>query len=82
MFKRLHAAEAARPGVPAIQYAQGASTQVFAYLDLQKRLLEEPGKAKLPVFQGRIELENVSFTYDPESIPVRKDISLAATKAK
>ncbi len=64
------------------QYAQGASTQVFAFLDLQEELLDEPGKAKLPAFQGRIALENVSFTYDPESTPVLKDISLAASKGE
>jgi ATP-binding cassette, subfamily B, bacterial MsbA len=64
------------------QYAQGASTQVFAYLDQQEELLDEPDKLKLPPFQGRIELQNVSFGYDLESTPVLKDISLTANKGE
>jgi subfamily B ATP-binding cassette protein MsbA len=64
------------------QFAQGASTQVFAYLDQKEELLDEPGKPKLPPFQGRIELENVSFAYDSDSAPVLKDISLAANQGE
>ena len=51
-------------------------------LDQKEELLDAPGKPKLPPFQGRIELENVSFSYDSDSAPVLKDISLAARKGE
>jgi subfamily B ATP-binding cassette protein MsbA len=51
-------------------------------LDQKEELLDEPGKPKLPPFQGRIELENVSFAYDSDSAPVLKDISLAANQGE
>ena len=64
------------------QYAQGASAQVFVYLDQQEEVLDEPGKPGMPVFQDAIEIENVSFSYDAESAPVLKDISLEARKGE
>lgn len=64
------------------QFAQGASTQVFAYLDQQEELLDEPDKPNLPPFQGRIELEDVSFAYDPTSTAVLTEISLTANKGE
>ncbi|HVO56408.1 MAG TPA: ABC transporter ATP-binding protein [Dongiaceae bacterium] len=64
------------------QYAQGASTQVFAYLDQQEEILDAPGFEKLPPFQDVIELAGVSFAYDSASLPVLKDISLTARKGE
>ena len=64
------------------QYAQGASTQVFAYLDLREEELDRPGLPRMPAFQREVELENVSFSYDPDSPAVLKDISLAAKKGE
>ena len=60
------------------QYAQGASTQVFAYLDLCEEELDRPGLPRMTAFQGEVKLENVSFSYDPDSPAVLKDISLSA----
>ena len=64
------------------QYAQGASAQVFAYLDQQEEVLDEAGKPKMPAFQKAIDIENVSFSYDSQSAPVLKDISLEARRGE
>ena len=64
------------------QYAQGASAQVFAYLDLREEELEQRGLPRMPPFQNEIELENISFSYDPDSHAVLKHISLAARKGE
>jgi subfamily B ATP-binding cassette protein MsbA len=64
------------------QYAQGASTQVFAYLDLREEELDRRGLPRMPAFQREVELENVSFSYDPGSPAVLKNISLAARKGE
>ena len=64
------------------QYAQGASTQVFAYLDQQEEVLDQPDKPRMAVFQGVIGIENVSFSYDPDSSAVLKNISLEAQKGE
>ena len=64
------------------QYAQGASMQVFAYLDQQEEVLDQPDKPKMAVFQGVIEIENVSFSYDSDSSAVLKNISLEAQKGE
>src|SRR2546428_10747237 len=64
------------------QYAQGASTQVFAYLDQQEEVLDQPDKPKMAVFQGVIGIENVSFSYDSDSSAVLKNISLEAQKGE
>src|SRR5262249_20213234 len=62
------------------QIAQGASTQVFAYLDLPEEAAEALGTAELPPFQGRIEYRNVSFSYD--SAPIIRGISFEARRGE
>jgi subfamily B ATP-binding cassette protein MsbA len=64
------------------QYAQGASTQVFAYLDRQEEILDAPGLPKMETFGGSVQLESVSFSYDTDSSAVLKDISLDARKGE
>ena len=49
------------------QLAQGASAQVFAYLDQDEEHSEQPGAQPLPVLSGEISFENVSFGYDQNS---------------
>src|SRR5438445_7963187 len=60
------------------QYAQGASTQVFAYLDQQEEVLDQPEKRRMAVFEGVIGLENVSFSYVHEPSADLKRIATAA----
>jgi subfamily B ATP-binding cassette protein MsbA len=60
------------------QAAQGASTQVFAYLDLQPENIEQPGAKILPAFSREIEFDRVSFSYDAGSPLVLQNVSLQA----
>jgi ATP-binding cassette, subfamily B, bacterial MsbA len=45
------------------QFAQGASAQVFAYLDLEEEQAEEPGAQVLAPFDKDIVFEDVCFAY-------------------
>jgi ATP-binding cassette, subfamily B, bacterial MsbA len=62
------------------QQAQGATTQIFAYLDLKEEERDAAGAVALPPFSGEIEFENVNFSYD--SAPVLKDIRFSARKGE
>jgi subfamily B ATP-binding cassette protein MsbA len=62
------------------QAAQGASTQVFAYLDLEPENIEQPGAKTLPTFAREIEFERVSFCYSPGSTMVLQNVTLQARK--
>ena len=62
------------------QAAQGASTQVFAYLDLEPENIEQPGAKILPAFSREIEFEHVSFSYSPGSTMVLQNVTLQARK--
>ena len=62
------------------QQAQGATTQVFSYLDQAQEEHEAPGARDLPAFSNLVEFNNVAFSY--ESNPVLRDISLMAKKGE
>jgi ATP-binding cassette, subfamily B, bacterial MsbA len=62
------------------QAAQGASTQVFAYLDLEPENIEQPGAQILPAFAREIAFERVSFSYTPGSTMILQNVSLQARK--
>ena len=62
------------------QQAQGATSQVFTYLDLPEEELDAPNATRLPAFLREIVFENVSFSYD--SAPILRGISLAARKGE
>jgi subfamily B ATP-binding cassette protein MsbA len=62
------------------QAARGASTQVFAYLDLEPENIEQPGSKILPAFSREIEFEHVSFSYSPGSTMVLQNVTLQALK--
>jgi ATP-binding cassette, subfamily B, bacterial MsbA len=62
------------------QAAQGASTQVFAYLDLPPENIEQPGAQALPPFAHEIEFDRVSFSYTPGSAMVLQNVTLQARK--
>ncbi len=62
------------------QQAQGATTQVFAYLDLTQEEQDAPAAIDLPPLASDLEFANVSFSYD--STPVLKDISFRAKRGE
>jgi len=62
------------------QQAQGATTHVFAYLDLQQEEQDAPGATPLPAFSREIEFQNVGFSYD--TAPVLRDVSFHARKGE
>jgi subfamily B ATP-binding cassette protein MsbA len=61
------------------QQAQGATTQVFAYLDLPEER-DPVGAIELPAFSRDIEFDGVSFSY--EAAPVLRGISFLAAKGE
>jgi ATP-binding cassette, subfamily B, bacterial MsbA len=62
------------------QQAQGATTQVFAYLDLAEEERDAAGAVPLPEFSREVEFDNVSFSYD--STPVLRGIRFQAGKGE
>jgi len=62
------------------QQAQGATTQVFAYLDLKEEEADRPRAVELPPFSSEIEFDGVNFSY--ESAPVLRDIGFKARKGE
>jgi subfamily B ATP-binding cassette protein MsbA len=62
------------------QQAQGATTQVFAYLDLAEEERDAAGAVPLPEFSREVEFDEVSFSYD--KTPVLRGISFRANKGE
>lgn len=62
------------------QTAQGAGTQVLAYLDLSEEAADAPGAGTLPALQKGIAFEDVGFAYD--SVPVLRGVSLFAQRGE
>jgi subfamily B ATP-binding cassette protein MsbA len=62
------------------QQAQGATSQIFAYLDLQEEETDKPQAVELPPLSNEIEFDNVSFSYD--SAPVLREIGFKARKGE
>jgi subfamily B ATP-binding cassette protein MsbA len=62
------------------QQAQGATTQVLAYLDLTQEEQDVPTAIEMPQFSNEIEFENVSFSY--EEATILKDISFKARRGE
>ena len=62
------------------QQAQGATTQVFSYLDLAEEEHDAPNASPLPAFSRKIVFDQVSFSYD--STPVLREINLEARKGE
>ena len=63
------------------QFAQGASVQVFAYLDQQEEKSEQPGASALQPFAREIEFDDVSFAYGSGTV-ILQDVRLRALKGK
>jgi subfamily B ATP-binding cassette protein MsbA len=64
------------------QFAQGASAQVFAYLDQQEEKSEKPGALPLAPFTREIEFDDVCFSYGTQSAVILQDIRLRARKGE
>jgi subfamily B ATP-binding cassette protein MsbA len=64
------------------QLAQGASKQVFAYLDLQEEQSERPGAKPLPLFSHEIVFDDVSFAYENDSAKVLEKIDFRARRGE
>ncbi|MGH2361922.1 MAG: ABC transporter transmembrane domain-containing protein, partial [bacterium] len=62
------------------QQARGATTQVFAYLDLAEEDLDNRTARRLPAFSDEIVFENVGFSYD--SAPVLRRVDLRARRGE
>jgi subfamily B ATP-binding cassette protein MsbA len=58
------------------QQAQGATTHVFAYLDLAEEERDALGARALSAFSREVQFERVSFSYD--STPVLREITFVA----
>ena len=62
------------------QQAQGATTQVFLYLDLAEEEHDAPNARPLRPFSREVVFEHVSFSYDPT--PVLREINFEARKGE
>jgi ATP-binding cassette, subfamily B, bacterial MsbA len=62
------------------QQAQGATAQVFSYLDLAEEEHDAPNASPLAAFSRKIVFDHVSFSYD--STPVLREINLEARKGE
>ncbi len=58
-----------------LRVALGGVQRVFEILDATPTVQDAPGAKELPPIQGRLSLEQVSFTYDGAT-PVLRDVSL------
>ena len=64
------------------QAAQGASTQVFAYLDLKEEQAEQPSANLLPPFSREVVFDGVFFSYANEAAEVLHNIRMTARKGE
>ena len=64
------------------QAAQGASTQVFAYLDREEEEIDQAGGKVFEGLSHGVEFDDVTFAYDRESAPVLQHVSFATTKGE
>jgi len=62
------------------QQAQGATTQVLAYLDLAEEDQDAPAAVELPAFTREVQYDRVSFSYD--AAPVLRNIEFTARKGE
>ena len=64
------------------QSAQGASTQVFAYLDRKEEDLVQAGTKPLAPFSQLIEFDKVGFAYENGSAIIVEDINISARRGE
>ena len=64
------------------QAAQGASVQVFAYLDRPEEVIDQPGGKILQGLSREIVFDDLSFAYEPDSVPVLQHVNFTAAKGE
>jgi subfamily B ATP-binding cassette protein MsbA len=64
------------------QAAQGASVQVFAFLDLKEEVIDQTRGKVLPGLSQEITFNDLSFSYDSESLPVLDHVSFTAARGE
>jgi ATP-binding cassette, subfamily B, bacterial MsbA len=64
------------------QAAQGASVQVFAYLDREEEDLDQKGGKILTGLSKEIVFDDLCFAYEPGSAPVLQHVSFQANKGE
>jgi subfamily B ATP-binding cassette protein MsbA len=64
------------------QAAQGASVQVFAYLDREEEVLDQKGGKLLKGFSREITFDDLIFAYESDSQPVLAHVSFTAGKGE
>ncbi len=60
-----------------VQHALTAAERVFEVLDTAPEIPEAPGSVVLPRLEGRVEFDNVTFSYEPGK-PVLQEVSFVA----
>ena len=64
------------------QAAQGASVQVFAYLDREEEVLDQKGGKLLKGFSREVTFDDLTFAYESDSQPVLAHVSFTAGKGE
>jgi ATP-binding cassette, subfamily B, bacterial MsbA len=64
------------------QAAQGASVQVFSYLDRPEEVIEQRGGKVLPGLSREIVFDDVTFAYDSESGSILQEVQFTANKGE
>jgi ATP-binding cassette, subfamily B, bacterial MsbA len=64
------------------QFAQGASVQVFAYLDREEENIDQKGGTILEGLSGEIVFDDLTFEYESNSGPVLEHVSFTAGKGE
>jgi ATP-binding cassette, subfamily B, bacterial MsbA len=64
------------------QAAQGASVQVFAYLDRKEEDIDQKGGKLLQSFSREITFNDLSFAYESGNVPVLEHVSFTANKGE
>jgi ABC-type multidrug transport system fused ATPase/permease subunit len=60
-----------------LQSAVAGAERIFELIDTEADLVDAADAVEMPLIEGRVELEDVSFHYKPEE-PVLRDVSLVA----
>ncbi|MBQ1915758.1 MAG: lipid A export permease/ATP-binding protein MsbA [Selenomonadaceae bacterium] len=60
-----------------IQKAMAAVDRVFTVIDLEETVSNKPGAVALPVTQGHVTVEDITFSYK-DGVPALQDVSLEA----
>jgi len=64
--------------VMAVSQAGAGSQRIFEILDTEIEVSDRPGAKELPPIEGRVALENVTFRYFRDQVPVLSGVSFVA----